>query len=140
MSTRTWSVLSWNVRGINSDKKWDAVRDRVINSNCDIVCLQETKKQSFNLMFIKKICPAVFDAFEFIPSVGAYGGSIIIWKSCLFLGNNIFENRYCLSVQFLSSHNNDSWVLSNIYAPCTAPGKREFLQWFKNIQMPHTMN
>jgi len=24
-------------------------------------------------MFIKKICPAIFDAFEFIPSVGASG-------------------------------------------------------------------
>ena len=64
----------------------------------------------------------------------------MIWKSCLFSGNKIFENSYCLSVQFSSNHNNDSWVLSNIYAPCTAPGKREFLQWFKNIQMPHTMN
>lgn len=32
MSTRTWSVLSWNVRGINSDKKWGAVKDRVLNS------------------------------------------------------------------------------------------------------------
>jgi exonuclease III len=78
MSNRTWSVLSWNVRGINSDKKWDAVRDRVLNNNCDIVCLQETKKSSFDLMFIKKICPSSFDAFEFIPSVGASGGSIII--------------------------------------------------------------
>ena len=64
----------------------------------------------------------------------------MIWKSCLFSGNKIFENSYCLSVQFSSNHNNDSWVLSKIYAPCTAPGKREFLQWFKNIQMPHTMN
>jgi len=48
MSNRTWSVLSWNIRGINSKKKWDAVRDRVVDSNCDVVCLQETKKQSFD--------------------------------------------------------------------------------------------
>ena len=60
MSTRTWSVLSWNVRGINSDKKWDAIRDRVINSNYDIVYLQETKKQSFDLMFIKKFALLFF--------------------------------------------------------------------------------
>lgn len=77
MSRRTWFVLSWNVRGLNSDKKWDAVRDRVISSACDVVCLQETKKHSFDPMFIKKICPS-FDAYEFIPSDGASGGSIII--------------------------------------------------------------
>jgi exonuclease III len=85
MSTKTWYVLSWNVRGINSDKKWDAIRDHVMSCNCDIVCLQETKKQFFDIMFIKKICPSSFDAFEYIPSVGASGGSIIIWKSNLFL-------------------------------------------------------
>ena len=96
MSTRSWFVLSWNVRGINSDKKWDANRDRVTNCNCDIVCLQETKKQTFDLMFIKKICPPSFDSFEFIPSVGASGGSIIIWKCNLFSCSKVFENEYCV--------------------------------------------
>jgi hypothetical protein len=43
------------------------------------------KKQSFDLMFIKKICPAAFDAFYYTPSVGASGGTVIIWKSFLSL-------------------------------------------------------
>jgi exonuclease III len=47
MATRNWNVLSWNVRGINSEKKWDALRDRVLDSNCDVICLQETKKVFF---------------------------------------------------------------------------------------------
>jgi len=54
MSTRSWSVLSWNVRGINSDKKWDAIRDRVMNCNCDIVCLQETKNKLLILCLLKR--------------------------------------------------------------------------------------
>ena len=81
MSTRSWFVLSWNVRGINSDKKWDANRDRVTNCNCDIVCLQETKKQTFDLMFIKKICPTFFDSFEYIPSVGASGLADLVYPN-----------------------------------------------------------
>jgi hypothetical protein len=98
------------------------------------------KKDAFDLMFIKKICPSFFDSFEFHPAVGASGGSIIIWKSNLFTGIKIFENDYCVSVEFVSNHNNDSLILSNIYAPCTAPGKRAFLQWFKNIHMPDNIN
>jgi len=90
MATRNWNILCWNVRGINSDKKWDAVRDRIVESKCDIVCLQETKKQSFDLMFIKKICTPSFDAFEYIPSLGASGRSIVISKSSLFAGTKIF--------------------------------------------------
>jgi hypothetical protein len=27
-------------------------------------------------------------------------------------------------------------MLTNIYAPCTTEGKREFAHWLKNIQMP----
>ena len=90
-------------------------------------------------MFIKKICPP-FDSFEFIPYVGASGGSIITWKSNLFSGSKVFENDYCVSVEFVSNHNNEPWILTNIYAPCTAPGKWAFLQWFKNINMSDTVN
>jgi exonuclease III len=122
-------------------KKWDAARDRVVKSKCDIVYLQETKKQSFDLMFIKTICTPSFDAFEFIPSLGASGGwSIVIWKSSLFTGTKIFQNDYCLSLEFCSMHNNDIWILSNIYVPCATPGKREFLSWFKNVHMPDSTN
>jgi hypothetical protein len=73
MATRIWNILCWNVGGINSDKKWDVVRDIIVESKCAIVCLQETKKQSFDLMFIKKICTPSLDAFEYIPSLGALG-------------------------------------------------------------------
>lgn len=32
-------------------------------------------------------------------------------------------------------HNNESWILINVYGPCTAEGKRSFIEWFKQIQM-----
>jgi hypothetical protein len=91
-------------------------------------------------MFTKKICPSTFDAFEFIPSDGASGGIITIWKSRLFSSSKIFANEYCLSVELTSNYNADSWILSNIYAPCTSTGKRGFITWFKNIQMPDAVN
>lgn len=41
-----------------------------------------------------------------------------------------------LSIEFLSKHNNAHWVLTNVYAPCSHLEKRNFIHWFKNIQMP----
>jgi exonuclease III len=108
MATRSCKVLSWNVRGINSDKKWDAVRDRVLESSCDIVCLQETKKESFDHIFIKKIYPNIFDAFEYIPAQGASSGSVIIWKSSLLSGTKIFQNDFCRSLELCSKFNDDT--------------------------------
>lgn len=53
MNTRSWKILNWNVRGINSDKKWNSIRDRIVESGCDIVCLQETKRAVFDLSFVR---------------------------------------------------------------------------------------
>jgi hypothetical protein len=60
----------------------------------------------------------------------------VIWKSAVFSGAEIFRNSFALSVEFTSRHNNSYWVLTNIYGPCDAEGKRNFLEWFGNIQMP----
>jgi len=64
------------------------------------------------------------------------GGSIIIWKSSIFSGSLVFQNEYASSVLLSSAHNNASWILTNIYAPCTPSGKKDFVEWFQNIQMP----
>lgn len=135
-SSRDWKILCWNVRGINSDKKWDSIRDKIVESRCDIVCLQETKREIFDISFIRKFCPASFDAFEYLPSVGASSGIITIWKSALFDGHLCFQNEFAISVDFTSKHNNADWMLTNIYGPCTRDGKELFTDWLKNIDMP----
>ena len=66
--------MCWNVRGLNSKEKWNAIKDKVIESGCDVVCFQETKKEQVDVNFIKNVCPISFDKFEFLPSVGASGG------------------------------------------------------------------
>jgi hypothetical protein len=34
--------------------------------------------------------------------------------------------------------NEESWVLTFVFAPYTTKRKREFLKWFSNIEMPDT--
>jgi hypothetical protein len=84
--------------------------------------------------------PPIFDAFDYIPALGASSGSIIIWKSNFFSGTRVFQNDFYLSLEFFSNFNNATWILSNIYAPCTYAGKREFLHWFKNVDMSDMTN
>lgn len=87
---KSWNIMTWNVRGINSAWKWDPIKNKIINVLCDIVCLQETKKDNFDNQFIKKICPGNIDAFEFLPSVGSSGGILMAWNSRLFEGEKVF--------------------------------------------------
>jgi exonuclease III len=62
-NTKNWKIMNWNIRGVNSDKKWDALSNKIEESGCDIVCLQETKREHFDLKYIKNFCPKKFNKF-----------------------------------------------------------------------------
>jgi exonuclease III len=95
-------ILCWNVHGINSQVKLTAIKSKILETNCEIIYLQQTKKENFDQSFIRQFCPSTFDCFERIPSIGASGGTIIIWKSGRFSGQVISQNEYAMSVEFVS--------------------------------------
>jgi exonuclease III len=41
---RDLKIMSHNILGINSDNKWNSLRNSIMETNCDILCIQETKK------------------------------------------------------------------------------------------------
>jgi hypothetical protein len=63
----SWKVLCLNIRGVNSDKKCNSIRDRIVESQCDILCLQGTKREHFDLPFVRSFFPHAFGCFEFLP-------------------------------------------------------------------------
>jgi mannosylglycoprotein endo-beta-mannosidase len=89
---------------------------------------------------LHNVCYNCFDKFEFLPSVGASGGILIGWKGHLSSGNKIFSNEFGISLEFTSAHNNDSWILTCVYGPCTPEGKLAFLNWFQHVQMLADVN
>lgn len=137
---RTWKILNWNIRGINSDAKWEAIRNKVAETQCDIICLQETKREFFDDSYIRNFCPPTFDKYEYLPSNGASGGCITLWQRAKFEGFLEFINEYGLTVKLQSQINNSAWVLTNIYAPCQPEQQQLFLDWFQNIDMPDDCN
>jgi exonuclease III len=133
---RLWKILNWNIRGINSENKWNALSSKIEEINCDIICIQETKREHFDGQYLKKFCHKKFNEFVFLPSVGASGGMIIIWNGTLFKGELLFQNKFSLSVQFSCKISEASWVFTNIYGPYTSERKNAFIDWFSNIDMP----
>jgi hypothetical protein len=82
----------WNVRGLNATNKWSAIRSKVKESNCDIICHQETKREFFYQKYLRNFCPPQLDNFDFIPSQGLSRGTIVIWKGARFLDHTISES------------------------------------------------
>jgi len=135
MSLKLWIVLSWNIRGINAEGKWLALKNKIEESGCSIICLQETKRHDFDHSFICKICPCRFDKFEFVPSIGA--GLLVIRNSSVFSGQLIHKERFALSIRFSSTQLNHTWTLTNVYGPCKEPECQMFLDWFANLEIPY---
>jgi hypothetical protein len=97
-----WMVLYWNVRGLNDKDKRLAVYNKIEESNCSVVCLQETKCHSFDHSFIRSFCPKRFDRFAFSPSICASGGIIVLWNSSIFNGEVLEIHRSAVRIKFSS--------------------------------------
>jgi exonuclease III len=78
MMNQDWIVLCWNVHGINDGTKWKSIRNKIEESACNIICLQETKSEQFDLSYVRNFAPKRFDKFDFCPLKGAFGGTIVI--------------------------------------------------------------
>ncbi|KAG2577120.1 hypothetical protein PVAP13_6NG087545, partial [Panicum virgatum] len=99
---RNWNILCWNVRGINSQAKWDALRNKIDESSCAIMCIQETKRDSFDASYIRNFAPRRLDNFDFIPSIGSSGGMLILWNSSIFTGVVLEKKQFALTISFTS--------------------------------------
>ena len=126
-NNKSWNILKWNFRGINSSDKWLAIRSKIEESVAGIVCIRETKRENFDLAYIHKFCPQRFSKFEFLPSIGASGGIVTVWNETLYSGEMIFQNKFSLSIHFTCNSSSKTWILTNIYGLCNHEDKIEFI-------------
>ena len=117
VTTRSWKVLCWNVRGLNSDARQRSVREKVIESQCSVLCLQETKLSSCSHSIMKSICPHGFDQFAESPSSGASGGLLTAWRSDVFCGTLLEVKPYAIVMQFTSFiiMSNGFWLMCTVH-------------------------
>jgi exonuclease III len=116
-NNRQTKILFWNIRGINSQEKWDAIGDKIKESACHMLCLQETKREAFDAFYIKKLCPITLDKFAFSSSIGASGGLLIVWNSSLFDGTVIQANSYAITIKLICRFDKKSMHITNVYDP-----------------------
>lgn len=128
-------ILVWNIRGINSQEKWDALRSKINESACHIICLQETKREQFDFFYLKNFCPRNFDGFFYSPSIGASGGLLTIWNSRMFSASLVQSNSYAITAKFTSVLDNKSFHLTNIYGPSNHSENFAFVTWLLNLDI-----
>jgi exonuclease III len=64
---KSWNILNWNIRGLNSADKNNEARAKIEESACSIFCIQESKIQSFDHNTMRKFAPKRFNKYAFSP-------------------------------------------------------------------------
>ena len=137
MSTIKLELVCWNVRGLNNPAKKKALREFADSVHPAIFCIQETKREAFDLAFIKTFYPKRFDKFVFAPSLGASGGIITIWNSSVFVGTPWYVDSFVVGVSFVATQSSDCWKLVNVYGPCTGEDRAAFTTWLYDVHIPN---
>jgi hypothetical protein len=44
---RNWNILDWNIRGKNTQVRWNDLANNFREKNCNVIFLQETKRDFF---------------------------------------------------------------------------------------------
>lgn len=132
-NTRNWYFLSWNVRGISSQEKWDNIRDKIRELSPHIFSLQETKREAFDRAYVKKFCPRHLSEFVFSPSRGASGGLITVWNPNQFRGEMVQVNQYSITIKFSPLANGKSFHHTSICGPSSPDEKDSFINWLYNF-------
>ena len=110
-------ILNWNVRGLNSIARQDAVRVMVDSSKIDVVCLQETKMSTVSRRLVLSMLGSEFDNnFIYLPSDGASGGILVAWRIQLGTVGAIRVDAHSVSVQFYPCDGSVLW-LTCVYGP-----------------------
>jgi endonuclease/exonuclease/phosphatase family metal-dependent hydrolase len=134
-NSRSWNVLCWNVRGINDSEKWNSIHNKIEERGANIFCLQETKRENFDLRFIRNFAPKRFDKFDFCPSNGASGGILVCWASTAFFVETIEKQSFAIKLMLKSAHNLEKWTLVVVYGPCRQPARDLFVNWLYSLEI-----
>jgi len=119
------NILSFNSRGLGSGVKWSAIRRMTLSNNIDILCIQETKKESID----KKLCQYLWGdssvTWECVSSSNAAGGLLCIWNNESFLVERRAVGRGFIMLEGVWVKENKKVFIINVYAPCDLQGKRD---------------
>ncbi|KAF0935948.1 hypothetical protein E2562_037438 [Oryza meyeriana var. granulata] len=71
-------LISWNVRGLNSDACCSVVHELIIETKCNLACLQEMKLRIVNDTLSQYLGGYKLDWFAYKPARGTKGGILLL--------------------------------------------------------------
>lgn len=132
MADPNQAVVVWNVCGINSPTKRNAIKSVISSSSASVVCLQETKVQDMTLMLVQQCLGVEFDVFYYVHVIGTSGGVLLACKSSSVMMSNPHISTYAVTT-WLQVSDSTRWWFTGVYGPQRDSEKVAFLHQIREI-------
>lgn len=126
-------LISWNVRGSNSQLKKRLLKRKIKLEKPAIMFLQETKCSGEELRNYSKCFWKGAETVA-VDANGAVGGLGILWNPNLVNLTNFVASRSMLSACFHILDTSVRGVITNVYGPFQLARKTAFLDEIRNMQ------
>lgn len=92
-------IIAWNIRGLGSTLKIEAINRVVRMNRVDVLFIQETKLELVSVELIKKIWGNGGFDFKYVAAVERLGGLLTIWDKGSFVAEvELCERRFIVVV------------------------------------------
>lgn len=127
-------LLVWNARGLNSRARRSAVRSLVEQHRASVVCIQESKVNSFSVTMNCEVTGVDFD-YAYLPAEGVAGGAVTSWRRDLWTGSQLSVRRHSVTILLTPlAGPGEPWWLTNVYGPVAQGDKHAFLQELRDVR------
>ncbi|CAN6218601.1 unnamed protein product [Urochloa humidicola] len=136
-SSKVFSVVSWNVRGLGDSDKCDVVKDALSTASPSIICVQETKLHSVTPQKARSFLPVSHaTSLHSLSANGSRGGVLTAWNASSFSLTSFITRKHTLTTVLTSTTSNHILTITNVYAPSDHRDSHDFLDGLRELK-PH---
>src|SRR4051812_14565899 len=107
-------ILFWNICGFGTRGRRNQLRDLLSVEHIDILCLQETKRETFSLSEFNAIWGGDF-SWHWGATAGFAGGILIGVRNDLFDVTIVVVNEFFISLRLACCGSSVIWELISVY-------------------------
>jgi exonuclease III len=132
MTENDSKILNWNVRGLNSAARREAVKLMVHKARPYIICLQETKLDAIDGALAMEFMGQEFNCLDYLPAEETRGGILIACHQDYVLAGPVIKGKFSLSMLVTLKLTNSKFMLTTVYGPTNSADKSDFLDELRN--------
>jgi exonuclease III len=129
----SFSLVSWNIRGLGDDDKCTMVKDTLSAAQPNIVCLQESKLSSTDALKTRASLPPHISGFCCVDAAATRGGLVTAWDKRSFSLTSFITCHHTLTTAFASTASDYCFTVTNGYMPSDHRDSLAFLEDLEEV-------